>query len=190
MEEQERKYYLSLYEVAASVNSARSPENVLDTLVETVVKAMNVKGCSLILLTPDRKGLIHTASYGLSDRYIQKGPVSVDKSISEALEGKPVVILDATEDDRIQYRLQAEKEGIVSILSVPMMLKEEIIGVVRLYTAKQRHFTADDIYFVQAVANLSAIALENARLYESIQEDRDELIRDLLESRAARYMLN
>jgi len=80
----------------------------------------------LMLLTPDRKLLLHTAAYGLSDWYVRKGPVSADKSISEALEGKSVAVLDATEDERIQYREQVKKEEIVSILSTPMMLKEEI----------------------------------------------------------------
>jgi GAF domain-containing protein len=140
-----------------------------------VAHALGAKGCSLILLTPDRKLLLHTAACGLSDWYIQKGPLSVDKSISEALEGKPVAILNATEDERVQYREEARKEGIASILSVPMKLREEIIGVIRVYTAEPRHFTEDDTYFVAAVANLGAIALENARLYDSLQRDYNSL---------------
>ncbi len=121
----------------------------------------------------------------LRDWYVRKGPISADKSISEALEGKAVAILDATKDDRIQYREQAKKEGIASILSVPMMLREENIGVIRVYTAEPFHFTMDDIYFVGAVANLGAIALENAKLYESVQKDYETFRQDVLEWRAA-----
>lgn len=111
--------------------------------------------------------------------------MSADKSISEALGGKPVAVLDATEDERIQYREQAKREGIASILSAPMMLKEEIIGVIRVYTAEQRHFTMDDMYFIGAVANLGAIALENARLYDTFQKDYEAFRQDMLEWRAA-----
>ena len=185
MEKAESKYYQSLYEVAAAVNSTRASEAILHYIVENVTKTVGAKGCSLMLLTPDRRLLLHTAAYGLSDWYVRKGPVSTDKSISEALEGKPVAVLDATEDERIQYREQAKKEGIASILSVPMMLREEIIGVIRVYTAEPRHFTMDDIYFVGAVANLGAIALENVRLYESVQKDYEVFRRDMLEWRAA-----
>jgi GAF domain-containing protein len=128
-----------------------------------------------MLLTPDKKLLLHTADYGLSDAYVKKGPLSADKSIAEALNGKPVAILDATTDERIQYREEAKKEGIASILCVPMKLREEIIGVIRVYTAEPRQFTEDDIYFVSAVANLGAIALENARLYDSLQRDYNAL---------------
>jgi GAF domain-containing protein len=185
MEKTENSYYQSLYEVAAALNSARTPESVLRSIVEMTAQAMGAKGCSLMLLTPDRKLLLHTVAYGLSDWYVRKGPVSADKSISDALEGKPVAVLDATEDERIQYREQAKKEGIASILSAPMTLREEIIGVIRIYTAEPCHFTMDDMYFVGAVANLGAIALENARLYDAVQKDHEAFRLEMLEWRAA-----
>ncbi len=151
--------YQSLYEVAATLNSARAAEVILQSIVENVAKALRARGCSLMLLSPNKKVLIHTAAYGLSDWYMKKGGISADKSLSEALEGKVVAVLHAPEDDRIQYREEAKKEGIASVLSVPMMLREKIIGVVRVYTADPRHFDLDDMYFVGAVANLGAIAL-------------------------------
>lgn len=185
LEEQKERYYHSLYEIAAAVNSAGAPESVLRSIVESVAKALDVKGCSLMLLTPDKKLLLHTAAHGLSDWYLRKGPVSADKSIAEALEGRPVSVVYAIEDDRIQYRKQAEQEGIASILSVPVLLREEVVGVMRVYTAQPREFTNADIYFVGAVANLGAIALENARLYDSVKKDYEELRLDLAEWRAA-----
>jgi len=185
MEEREQRYYHSLYEIGAAVNSAATPDSVLRSIVESVAKALEAKGCSLMLLTPDRKLLLHTAAYGLSDWYVRKGPVSADKSIAEALEGKPVSVFNAIEDDRIQYRKQAKEEGIASMLSVPVMLREEVVGVIRVYTAEPRHFTDADTYFVGAVANLGAIALENARLHDSAKKDYEALRLDLAEWRAA-----
>lgn len=185
MEEREQRYYHSLYEIGAAVNSAATPESMLRSIVESVSKALEAKGCSLMLLTPDRKLLLHTAAYGLSDWYVRKGPVSADKSIAEALEGKPVSVFNAIEDDRIQYQKQAKEEGIASMLSVPVMLREEVVGVIRVYTAEPRHFTDADTYFVGAVANLGAIALENARLYDSVKKDYEALRLDLAEWGAA-----
>jgi GAF domain-containing protein len=185
MEDTKETYYQSLFELAAALNSARAPEAVLQSIVEGVAKTMGAKGCSLMLLSPDRKVLLHTVAYGLSDWYVRKGPVSADKSISEALAGRPIAVFDATGDLRIQYREQAKKEGIASILSVPMALREEIIGVIRVYAAERRGFTVDDIYFVGGVANLGAIALENARLYQAVQKDYETFRRDMLEWRAA-----
>lgn len=132
-----------------------------------------------------QKGITSHRCLRSSDWYVRKGPVSADKSISDALEGRPVFVLDATTDVRVQYREQAKEEGIASILSVPMKLREDFIGVIRLYTAVPRQFSADDIYFVGAVANLGAIALENARLYEAVEKDYETFRRDMLEWRAA-----
>jgi len=181
MDKAEENYYQSLYEIAAALNSMRTPEVILQSIVENLSKAVGAKGCSLMLLTPDKKTLIHNVACGLSGSYVKKGPVSVDKSISESLEGKPVAVLDAGKDERIQYPEEAKKEGIASVLSVPMMLRDEIIGVIRLYTAERRHFTMEDMYFVGAVANLGAIALENARLYETLRKDYETFRREMLE---------
>lgn len=185
METKKETYYESLYELAATLNSSRAPEVVLHLLVEGVAKAVEAKGCSLMLLSPDRKVLLHTVAYGLSDGYVRKGPLSADKSLSEALEGKPVAVLDATRDERIQYREQAKKEGIASMLSVPMLLREGIIGVIRVYTSEPYDFSMDDMYFVGAIANLGAIALENARLYQAVQKVHETFGQDILEWRAA-----
>jgi len=181
-----QRYYRSLYEIAAVINSAGTPENVLNKIVETVAKALDVKGCSLMLLTPDRKDLLQTAAYGLSDWYVHKGLLSADKSVPQVLKGKRVAVLNATEDKRVQYREEAKREGIASMLSAPVLLKKDVVGVIRVYTAKQHHFTADEIYFVQAVANIGAIALENARRLErcftevgKLEEERREFVRFL-----------
>jgi len=185
MEPRKEAYYQELYELAAVLNSHRAPEAVLQSMVEGVARAIGAKACSVMLLSPDRKILLHTVSYGLSDWYVRKGPLSADKSISEALEGKPVAVFDATKDDRIQYREEAKQEGIASMLSVPMLLREEIIGVIRVYTAEPYDFTSDDMYFVGAVANLGAIALGNAKLYQAVQKVYETFEQDILEWRAA-----
>jgi len=65
-----------------------------------------------------------------------------------------------------------------------MMLREEMIGVVRVYTARQHSFSEADIYFVSAVANLGAIALENARLYEAARKDYQAVMQEMLEWRS------
>jgi len=180
-----RSYYASLYEVAALLNSTRSPESVLSSIVEKVSHALGAKGCSILLLSPDKTCLLHTVTYGLSDDYIRKGCILADKSIAETLEGRPVAISDAAEDERVQYPEWKKAEGIMSILSVPMVLRDEAIGVIRIYTAERRYFTREDIYFVSAVANLGALALENARLYDSIRKDCHTVTEELLEWRAA-----
>ncbi len=181
MEGIEKTYYQSLYQLAATLNSAQSPEKILRSIVEDVAKAMGAKGCSLLLLTPDKEALLRIAAYGLSNWYVRKGPVSTDKSMSDSLSGKAVAVLDATTDDRIQFRKQVAQEGIASILSVPVKLREEVIGVMRVYTSEPRHFTDADTYFAGAAANFGAIALESARFLQGLQKDYDDFREGLLQ---------
>ena len=157
------KYYQSLCEFAEAVTSVRSPNEVINTIVEKVAIAVGAKACSVMLLALDRKVLLHVASCGLSEEYLKKGVVSAEKSVGGALTGEAMTFLNVAEDERIQYRDEARREGIASILSVPMMFKGNAIGLIVVYTGEVRHFTRTDTYFVCAAANLGAIALQNAK---------------------------
>ena len=168
-----KSYYKSLYKVATIITSARSPEDILLAIIENVAQCMGVKGCALMLLTSDRKLLLHTVYCGLSDSYIKKGPLTVDESIRTALEGKPVVVLNVNEDERIQYPEAARKEGIESMLTIPITLRGENIGILRVYSSEPRQFSEDDIYFARAVAHLGAIALDNSKRYDRLQEEHE-----------------
>ncbi len=165
----ESSYFRALYQVAVTINSSLEPRDVLSAIAQSTVDALRSKACSIMLLSPDRRELRHGVHHGLSDWYVRKGPVSVDLSMAEALHGRSVAVFDAVHDPRVQYGPQNLLEGIASILSVPIRLRDEVIGVLRIYNAEARAFDNDEIEFVEAVANLGAIALENARRHDEIQ---------------------
>ncbi len=181
MDTREARYYRALYQVAVAVSSSLDPQQVLGSIAESAARALETKGCSVMLLSPDRRELLHGAAYGLSDWYVRKGPVSVDLSMAEALAGHSVSVLDAGSDPRVQYRPQAVQEGIASILSVPVRLRDQVIGVMRVYTAEPREFRTGEVEFAEVVANLGAIALENARRYQEVKAGYDGIRQDLLE---------
>jgi len=174
-------YYKALYQIAVEVTSRTDTAGVLDSIVRSTAAAMGVKACSLMLLSPDRKHLLHTAAYGLSDSYIKKGPVDVGPILAEVLTGKPVAVYDVSTDRRVHYRAQAISEGIASMLSLPLVAGSEIIGVLRIYTDKPRRFTPDDIEFLTLVAGLGGIALRKARHHES----KEKLYEERLEEKIA-----
>jgi GAF domain-containing protein len=189
MNVRELNYYHRLYEIAAEIGSADSREKILQSVVQSLCSAMKAKGCSLLLLSEDKKSLIHTISYGLSVAFTEAGPRSIEKSMPETVIGKGKVAYVynlAEEKTRVQFPDLALEEGIVSILTVPVRLRDDIIGQFRVYTSEPRRFSDDDIYFVQAVANLGAIALENTNLRESCQRAYDALTGDFVNFRFAR----
>ena len=152
---------------------------VLKAITENTVKILNIKGCTIFLLDKTKKQLIVSSSYGLSKAYIIKGPVDSEKSIQSTLKGEWVLVSDAKNDRRIQYREEAKKEGIASILSVPMSVKGKIIGVLRIYTSVPSTFSELENEFISGLAEIGSIGIENARMYSHVKADHEKLIFDI-----------
>lgn len=174
MKSQEKRYFDSFREVVKAVNSTLDRQEVLGLLVSNVTHVMDLKASAIRLLDPKEQTLELVASHGLSENYLNKGPVDADKSISDAMEGKTVSIYNAPEDPRVQYPKEVAEEGIASILSVPMHIKGRVIGVMRLFTSEPREFSEDEINFAEALAEIGAIGIENARMYERIKKDYEK----------------
>jgi len=116
----------------------------------------------------------------LSNTFINKGPIVADKSIPNTIRHKkPVIVSDVENDNQIQYPDALKKEGIKSILSVPIVHKDNVIGVIRLYDEKSREFSYLDVEFITAVAELGGIAIENARHVEKVKNDHKREMDDL-----------
>lgn len=164
--------------LAANIASSLDIKAIFQTLTEEVAKSLGVKAASIRLLNDEKTVLQLVASYGLSDKYLKKGPISAEKSIAVALKGKPVAIADAFTDKGVQYKKEKKEEGIVSILCVPIKAKEDVIGVLRLYSSKKKVFSEDEIELVTALAYQGGLAIQNASLYLMLQDD----LRDMKES--------
>jgi len=175
----EKSYFESFKQVVKAISSTLELQQVMDLLVTRVAEVMDLKACAVRLLDTKKRTLELLASHGLSDAYIQKGSVDADRSIAEAMEGKIVFIKDARSDPRAQYQKEAEVEGIASIVSIPLKVRGQIIGVLRLYSAAPRDFNDNELGFAEATAEMGAIAIENARMYERIKKDYESVMSDI-----------
>ena len=171
----------TLYRVASSVSSSLRLEAVLKVIADSAEQVMNVRACSIRLLDKDRGLLQLRASRGLSRAYLSKGPVKVDRSAIDqrVMAGETVALRNVTDDGGFQYASEATKEGLTSVLSVPLSVKDEVLGVMRVYAHAERTFTRDEVALLEAFANLAAIAIENAQLYEDIRRSYYETVRAL-----------
>ena len=161
--------------LASSITGSTDIKMILQTLTQDVAQALRVKAASIRLLDENHTTLRLAASYGLSEKYLNKGPVSAEKSIAQALQGKPVVVKDAATDAGVQYRQEKNEEGIVTILSVPIKSRDEVIGVLRLYSANTRVFSEGEIQFVMALAYMGGVAIQNMTLCEMLKDDVKDL---------------
>jgi signal transduction protein with GAF and PtsI domain len=175
----ELNFLKGLQEVSKAINSALDVKKVLQLLVKNATTALDIKAAAVRLLDDKRQQMELVACYGLSERYINKGPVTADKSIAEAMLGKAVSIYDVVQDPRATYPKESAEEGIKSILSVPIALKGNVIGVLRIYTSAPRDFTDDEITFISSLAEQAALAMENARMFQKLKGEYEELMGDL-----------
>jgi GAF domain-containing protein len=167
--------YETMLKVAMAISHSKDPEEVALMTVESIKTALNVKGCSLFLFNRKTNELELATSFGLSDEYLNKGPVSALHSIAQSLEDGPVAIYDVLDDPRIQYPKEAQKEGISSILSIPIIFGGNLLGAVRVYTSEPWEFTLEDVNFVQALAQIAGGAINMARYAKGLKSSIEVL---------------
>ena len=163
--EKPKTNYETLIRLTKAIPKLRDPEAIVLVTTEGVTHSLKVKGCALFLFSPMSDELKLAGSYGLSQEYLDKGPINSMRSIASSLRDKqPVAIFDVSDEPRIQYPEAAVKEGISSMLSVPMIIGDKIVGCMRVYTSEPWEFTLDDLNFVQAVAQIVGMAIEMCRI--------------------------
>jgi GAF domain-containing protein len=165
------RLHSALFKIAGALTSTLELQPLLKQVLESAVMEMNLKAASVRLLDKKQQKLELVAAHGLSEAYLAKGAVSLQRSLIDqrALAGEAVVVFDVAGEEGFQYPAEARAEGIRSVLVVPLRVKEEPVGVMRVYSTQPRHFTQVGVQFLQSVAGLVAVAIENARLYEALQ---------------------
>jgi GAF domain-containing protein len=181
----EQLNYETFLKVANTISHSKEPEEVVLMTVEGIKTALDIKGCALFLLNQTTNELKVAASYGLSDEYLNKGPLSALHSIAQSLEDGPVAISDITNDPRLQYPEEALREGIASILSVPIQVNQKTMGALRVYTSEPWEFTLNDVNFVYALATIAGMSIRLARYSKGLLASIDTL-KDLREAQTRR----
>jgi len=159
-------YYDTITRLTTAISQCKDPEDVALITAESVKTAFSAKGCSIFLVDRETKELGLVASFGLSDEYLNKGPIHFMQSIKEAKDAVPVAIYDVMDDPRIEYPQEAKKEGIASLLGVPIISHDKIIGALRVYSEKPWEFSHTDITLIQAVALICGMAMDMCRMYK------------------------
>ena len=181
----------TLSQVSETVVSNRLIDEVLQLIVTTTAQMTNSKICSIMLLD-ERKGELRIeATQSLSEAYRRKPALKVGQSISgRAVQGQqPVYVPDVTKEGGYFYKDLAKQEGVCSLVSVPMMMKDKAIGVINSYTSSMYVFSSEEIKALQVIANQAAVAIAHTKVVEKSFEMQEALeVRKLVE-RAKGYLM-
>ena len=170
-EDQKRQlsYFKAVYEIGKTINSTRKLDEILNLIVTRLTEVMKLKACTLRLIESTKGRLELRAAHGLSKSYLERGPLDDELATYYILKGEPVMIPDATVDLHTIYHKEAAAEGVSSVLAVPITVQDETIGMIRLLTSEVRYFSPADINFAMAVAEQGGIAIQNAIIYQKLQ---------------------
>lgn len=166
----------AVYHVAMMLANARDLQRVLDRTVRVVCEVMQTKAASLRLLVEERDELVIKAVYNLSAEYLNKGAIRMSTAEIDKTALSPQgfeYVRNMTQDPRVAFPQESQREGIVSMLSVGMRYKGKAIGVLRVYTEQEQAFSPLKIDLLKAVAAQAAAAIENARLLTETREAED-----------------
>jgi len=170
-------YSQAFSQILKIANSTLPLKKILNSIAKSTSKALNVSGCTIMLLSPHKEHLTIIAAFGLSDLYLRKGAINATKSLPEVLEGKIVSVTDITAEDQAQYPEAAKMENIRAILGIPVIQKGEIIGQIRIYSEDARRFSDKDKDFVTNVAHIISIALERSELQQLLMADHKDTVK-------------
>ncbi len=167
----------SLASVSRTINSTLNLDEALRAITKEACELMRARMCSLMLLDESRDWLDLRASYGAGDAYIKKPRLAVGESLIGVVvrRKKPLQVANVQADSRYQNIELARREGLVSLLSVPLIFSGQCIGALSVYTARPYNFSNEEIKILGALAELSAIAIEKARLYERVVDVEEQL---------------
>ena len=174
------RLFESLANVSRTINSTLNLDEALRVITREACALMRAKVCSLMLLDDSHAWLELRASFGAGETYLRKPRLNVEESLigSVVRRKKPVQVENVQTSSRYQNVEVARTEGLVSLLSVPLVFSGAAVGALNIYTALPYAFSNEEIRIVSAFAELSAIAIEKAQLYERVVDVEEQLRRN------------
>lgn len=167
----------SLNKVSQSIISQDYLDEILNLIVVVTGEMLNSKICSIMLVDKKGKELSVKATHALTDGFKKRPNVKVSNSLSgEAVQKKiPIVVEDVQANSKFQMRDLAIQENLSSVCMVPMVVKDQAIGVVSVYTKEPHPFSDEEISVLQIIANQAAVAVENTKLVDEMVRAKEAL---------------
>jgi signal transduction histidine kinase len=167
----------SLASVSRTINSTLNLDEALHAVTREACRLMRARMCSLTMLDETREWLHLRASSGAGKAYLNKPRLSVEESLLGVVvrRRKPLQVENVQTSNRYQNIEVARREGLVSLLSVPLLFAGQATGTLNIYTDRPYHFSNEEIRILSALAELSGIAIEKARLYERTADVEEQL---------------
>lgn len=171
-------YLKTLNKISRAITSDLYLEDILKLIVTLTANVIKAKVCNVWLIDEKKQEFNIKATQSMHQEYLNKKTIKLNEGIVGlvAREKKPKIIFDVLKEEQYKEKKLARKEGLISMASIPMMVKDKVIGVLNVYTNKPYEFTKAEITLLSTIANQAAVAIEKTELIvktKIIQEELD-----------------
>jgi signal transduction protein with GAF and PtsI domain len=173
-------YIKALTDISRAITSDLFIEDLLKLIVMVTAKVTGVEICSLWIVNEDEKPpkIRLMATQSISPDYIKDRSLNLDEGVVGFVvtNKKPLILEDVLESERFKEKEMARKLGLVSMVGIPLITKEEkVIGVLNCFTATPHDFPDTEVNLLRAVANQAAVAIVNTELMVKTRVIQEEL---------------
>ena len=179
-----RKNSMLFLDLASTINSSLDIKKILDNLTVNICDTLEMKGVTIRLLDEDTNSMKVVASHGLSDTFLEVGRKVNTETTSQCLKGETIIVSDATKDKRVTFKKEMKKEGLKSMIATPILARDRVIGVMRVYSADYTKFPSDVLVMIEALAHQGGLAIQNASMYLKLQDEKSSLEEDIWSHRS------
>lgn len=157
-----RKFYLKHFKAITDAVATYDDLHLLvNHLAEGTTLTFEAKGCSIMVLDEREKQLFPLGTFGVSEKYLEKGPLFINEEWSAFITGQPEIIHDLNSNPLIQYPQHAAEEGIVAMLTVPIVSRTLVIGLYRIYFGEPKYVHDEDVDSLMVLGKLLGLVIEN-----------------------------
>ncbi|MBU1035212.1 GAF domain-containing protein, partial [bacterium] len=170
-----------LYQISRSISSTLELDNILKVILDFSVKISGAKRGSVMLLDEKKNVFFIKAAYNLSEKIIRKVTFAKDENtIGWVVKNKkPLYIKDLEQDKRFSKKEEIDYK-LKQLLMVPIIIEGEVKGVINL--DNNTSFTTDTINLFKSFSEQAAVTINNARLYQKIQDSYFEIVKALAQT--------
>ena len=171
-------YLKTLNKISRAITSDLYLEDILKLIVTLTANVIKAKVCNVWLIDEKKQEFNIKATQSMHQEYLNKRTIKLNEGIVGlvAREKKPKLIFNVLKEEQYKEKKLARKEGLISMASIPMMVKDKVIGVLNVYTNKPYEFSKAEISLLSTIANQVAVAIEKTELIvrtKIIQEELD-----------------
>lgn len=173
-----KDYLKTLNKISRAIVSDLYLEDILKLIVTLTANVMKAKVCNVWLMDDKKQEFNITATQSMHQEYLDKRTIKLNEGIVGlvAREKKPKIIYDVLKEELYKEKKLAREEGLISMASIPMMVRDKVIGVLNVYTNKPYEFSKAEVTLLSTIANQAAVAIEKTELIvrtKIIQEELD-----------------